>query len=263
MSVVSTLIHYNIPFRFENLNAVVEQVYANQLIKNFIPFKFKDGKLFLVEPLNSSVKNNAKKDALIDMKRVPCETGLFATYKEQIEILNRPFIERQMGILARTIGEVLAKSQKFTLTQVMALQNETPIDGKCSQSIKIMYCGQLCMIEVYTDKLLLKYGNYGSITYDKWTLTLNFKSALQNTIYLLQKLKDGFVMMVIAGFTHQITPLNWTSFTYSNYQNGKSCTIRYVNDTEPYFLAGQFGNIKFKNLDSIIQHYQVFLDIVK
>jgi hypothetical protein len=238
MSVVSTLIYYNIPFRFENLNAIVEPEYTNQLIKNFIPFKFKDGKIVLIEKSFGPV---TKKDALQN------EYGksLWTSFNGHLETLNRSIIERQMDTFAETIRDVLEKSQKFSCIGTIK-------DEKYRKNTHIQYKGQMCMIEVYTDKILLKYTDTELTTY-KWTLTLNFKSPLPNINYLLPKLKDGFVLMVIAGFDYQITPLNWTSFEYKNDENNTSCTVKWVNDTEPYFLISP-DDLKIKNLNIMIAY---------
>lgn len=126
-------------------------------------------------------------------------------------------------ILMKTIKDLLSQSAKFDVSDLDG-QNE----NKSVFNLLIKYKGKPCAMQLYCNKLVLGYY--------RWTSTINFKSSCLMINDILPMFKDGFILMLIAGFNHQICPTNWTNWTYGNLPNGYSFECRCVGDGKFKFV---------------------------
>jgi hypothetical protein len=135
--------------------------------------------------------------------------------------------------LMETIKDLLTESKKFDVSN----WDENPNEDKLYISLLLKYKGKPCTMQLYCNKLVLGYY--------RWTSTINFKSSCSIVKDMLPLFKDGFILMLIAGFNSQMYPTNWTNWTYGNMAglecqcvgNGKFKFVEcgntyYVNDFE-------------------------------
>lgn len=174
---MKTLFDNHIPFEFDGSTLNIKMEHAQLLIAKSIPFVFKDGRITLKETQNMAPDNVPKKEVTIN---------------DLMDTIQRLLGEKINGLME--IG--LDKSEEKT---------------KCSKCIKLEYhmgpfsfSKKSCTINLYNNKLTL--------TYDTRNAIIHFSDSFENINEMMPKYIDGFVLMIIAGFTYEITPISWNWF---------------------------------------------------
>lgn len=172
---MKTLFDNNIPFEFDGSTLNIKMEHAQLLIAKSIPFVFKDGRIALKETQNMAPENAPKTEVTIDD-------------------------------LMDTIQKLLR--EKFSGLMEMGL-DKSEEKNKCSKNIRLEYPSDAffpksCTINLYNNKLTL--------TYDNRNATIHFSHSFEIINEMMPKYIDGFVLMIIAGFTYEITPISWNWF---------------------------------------------------
>lgn len=162
----------------------------NTLIDNNVPFNF-NGSSIIVQPDNMK--------HLTD-KHIPF------TFKDGQIMLTQNDLPKNnvsMDTFIQTIIRCLSNSGKFVKIDVSG--NPNAIDNECKTNVKLQYGRyDYCTIKLHANKIMLFYNHGLTII----SLTESFEKLNR----LLPEIIDGFVLMIIAGFTHKITALSLTEF---------------------------------------------------
>ena len=130
--------------------------------------------------------------------------------------LEKPKPKNEKVLLMETIKNLLTLTNRFDVSKF-----EEPNEDTTHVNLYIKYKGMPCTMQLYCNKLVLGYY--------RWTSTINFKSSCTVIKELLPLFEDGFVLLLIAGFKHQICPVNWTNWAYGNLPNGFNFECQYVD----------------------------------
>jgi hypothetical protein len=110
---------------------------------------------------------------------------------------------------------------------------------------------------LFTDKLEIHYQDY--------TATINFSSPVANINLLLPQCRDGFILMLIAGFMGKITPLNWTGWKLHNKDASCKFSIKDTtySNTSTYDFKNPNGYVWGVNgLDNAIKFLNTQFDLI-
>lgn len=172
---MKTLFDNHIPFEFDGSTLNIKMEHAQLLIAKSIPFVFKDGRIALIETQNMAPENVPKKEATID------------DFMDTIQRLLR--------------GKIHANF-------ILSVDKHKELN-KCNRNIELQYPSDAffqksCTINLYNNKL--------TFTYDNRIATIHFSHSFEIINEMMPKYIDGFVLMIIAGFTYEITPISWNWF---------------------------------------------------
>lgn len=170
-----TLHNNNIPFEFDGMDLNIKIEHAPLLMIKNIPFEFKDGKIKLKQTPNMAPTNVPKKEITID--------DLMETIK---------------NLLIKKI-----KASFFLYGDKKEEQNKSKINIRLEYPSDSFFA-KSCDIQLYNNKLTL--------TYENRNATIHFSDSFENLNHLMPQYIDGFILMIIAGFTYEITPISWNWF---------------------------------------------------
>jgi hypothetical protein len=159
--------------------------YLSTLLDNNVPFEFNGSSIHIQTENMKHLTDN----------KIPF------TFKDGGIVLSENILTKTditMDSFMQTIIRCLSNSGKFMRIDVSG--NPNAIENECKTVVKLQYDRYVfCTIKLHANKMMLFY-HYG-------VTIISLTESFEKLNSLLPEIIDGFVLMIIAGFTHKITVL--------------------------------------------------------